>query len=195
MICSSHSLVAKAVHKCVLDNLGFNLTLTDVKFGCMKPDFFPKLIALPHYKEKSFKAIAQMIWELQNAKPTGLKEIRNFSMELGVVLHYISDYFCYAHNNKVLDRMPSHLFYEISLDIELRKYLSNALSDLHIDMNEEDHRNLNISIVEYIEGKHKQYMEDCHSLRNDVTYGMQACYITAISIVTAMMVNNMKEAA
>lgn len=196
MLIYSHSLIGKTVHKYILDNLGFNLSLADIKYGCMKPDFYPKLMAIPHYKNESFEVISQMILSLQKTKiPVSSKQINHFSMELGVILHYITDYFCYPHNNDHLDKISSHFIYEINLDKELRKYISVSSGILNINLYVEDHNNLKSSLIDFIEGKHKQYLESCPSMNNDIRYGLQACCVVALGIITSVILKSSQEVA
>lgn len=196
MLVYSHSLIGKTIYKYISHDFRINLSLVDIKNGCMKPDFYPKLMAIPHYKNESFEIISQMILSLQNTKlPVSPKQIRHFSNELGVILHFITDYFCYPHNNQVLDKLPAHLIYEINLHKELKKYISSSSEVLDINLNVEDYSNLNTSLIYFIEGKHKQYMEDNPSLLNDVIYGLQACCVVALGIITSVILKSSQEAA
>lgn len=196
MLVNSHSLIGKTIHKYVKDNLGFNLSAADLKYGCIKPDFHPKLIAISHYKSKSFDTIAQMIISLQNSKlPLSSKDVSHFSTELGVILHYIADYFCYAHNNKNIDKLPAHLFYEINLDRELKKYLSSTSGLLNEKFPLEACGAIENPLVAFIEERHKEYMKEHPSPLNDVIYGLQACCTTASGIVGAVILSAKREAA
>ncbi|MFL0268757.1 zinc dependent phospholipase C family protein [Candidatus Clostridium radicumherbarum] len=196
MLVYSHNLIGKTIHKYILDNLGFRLELRDLRYGCMKPDFAPKLIAIPHYKNESFEIISDMILALQNTPlPVNSKQLKHFSAELGVVLHYITDYFCYPHNNKRIDKMPVHFFYELNLDRELRKYVSSPLEVINNNLDLKAYNNINVSIIDFIELKHRQYMKECPSLLNDVVYGLQCCYVVAIGIINSLIIQGSHEAA
>ncbi|QGU95887.1 hypothetical protein GOM49_13000 [Clostridium bovifaecis] len=53
-------------------------------------------------------------------------------MELGIVVHYLTDYFCYPHNNKKYDFKPIHFIYENRLAYALRKINVEELSSTFI---------------------------------------------------------------
>jgi hypothetical protein len=162
----------------------------------MKPDFLPKLIAIPHYKNESFGIVSDMILALQNTPlPVNSKQLKHFSAELGVVLHYVTDYFCYPHNNESIDKMPLHFFYELNLDRELRKYLSSHLEVINNNLDFKAYNNKNVSLIDFIELKHRQYMKECPSLLNDVVYGLQCCYVVAIGIINSLITQGSQEAA
>lgn len=192
----SHNLIGKTIYKYIIDNLGFKLELKDLRYGCMKPDFSPKLIAIPHYKNESFGILTDMILALKNTSlPVNSKQLKHFSSELGVVLHYITDYFCYPHNNESIDKMPLHFFYELNLDRELRKFLSSPSEAISSNLDLKAYNDINVSLIDFIELKHKQYMKECPSLLNDVVYELQCCFVVATQIINSLKIQSSQEAA
>ena len=91
--------------------------------------------------------------------PESLNQVKFFSNELGVILHYLTDYFCSPHNDRLMDKMPAHFIYELNLDNELRKYLKTPNLLPVPNLINEDYANINISLIHYIEEKHNQYLK------------------------------------
>jgi hypothetical protein len=193
----SHLLIGRTVYNFILNNFGFKLNYNSLEIGCIKPDISTELINIPHYKEKSFDFIIEKINSLKEvALPESQRELKKFSCDLGIVLHYISDYFCYAHNDKLMDRMPQHFFYEMNLELELRKYLTkSSFKSMDIYLTKEDHNNLKKSLICYINEKHKQYTEEKSRVSNDIYYTLQVNHVVALQIITASIVKAFPEVA
>ena len=196
VLMQSHLLIAKTIHKLILDSYDIDLSLNDLKIGCIKPDFSPRLVNLPHYKNKSFQDISQMINALKSDKlPESFNKVNSFSNELGVILHYLTDYFCSPHNDRLMDKMPTHFIYELNLDYELRKYLK-ATNILTVpNLSSEDYANINISLIQYIDEKHNQYLKIKPSLSNDIQYILQVCSVAAIGIITSVIIRTYPKTA
>jgi hypothetical protein len=103
-------------------------------------------------------------------------------MEFGVILHYIADYFCYPHNNKLMNKMPNHILYEMNLELEIRKYLSKSFEPTDLNLTNYDYINLKKSLIHYIEEKHKKYLKEKPSIFNDIHYSLKVCSIVALNI-------------
>lgn len=69
----------------------------------------------PHYMQKSLKYVIEKIEELLSVK----KFNGYYSMQLGIVIHYLCDFFCNAHITGSVGNILKHLKYER----ELQRYL------------------------------------------------------------------------
>lgn len=86
-------------------------------YGCVKPDFSSLLVRHPHFYRISRKFIFKKMRKL-GRKKTGLnKKHKKFSEDLGIVLHYVADFFTSAHNRKP-NRLQEHIDYENQLDAD-----------------------------------------------------------------------------
>lgn len=186
LLANSHYTIGKTIHKYILDNVGVNLSLSDIRYGCIIPDFKPRFISIPHYKSKSFETVAQMILSLQNSNfYMSSKQMSSFSTDLGVILHYITDYFCYPHNDAKTDKMPYHIFYEIALNRELKKYLASPSWMMDMSLEAKGLSKYRTSVIDLIEEKHNQYLKETPSLLNDVIYGLQCCCMVASKVINS----------
>jgi hypothetical protein len=192
----SHLLIGKVIHEFILDNYGVNLNPVLLIYGCIKPDISPKLINIPHYKEKSFSIISNRINALQKTTlPKNQKEMTSFSMELGIIIHYITDYFCYAHNNKDTNKLSEHFIYEINLHSDLRKYLSKEFNTGSIGLSLDDKDALETSLVEYIQLKHECYLKEIPKTYVDVRYALEVNCVLALSIITSAIIKGYPQVA
>ena len=88
---------------------------------------------------------------------------KEFSRKLGMIMHYISDYFCRAHNTEYYRKnIVAHLKYEK----RLAKVMKKIKEDIVFERN-------SISLKEYIIGLNKEYVKQ-KSLQRDKEYTIKA---------------------
>ena len=166
---STHALYAKHVAEHILLVYGVKLKRYSLIYGAIKPDVSTIFAKYPHYINASLDNLCDTV-EMLIENIEGKKELesRAFARELGVILHYIADYFCRVHNNvngkKHLKNMK-HIWYEKSLHKVIKKYelehlREDATNDLEYDLKKIDM----ISFEDYIIYKHNRYMKDAGKL-------------------------------
>ena len=154
----------------MLDYRSFN-------YGNIIPDYDPRLISIPHYKEKSFERITAMI---EKAGTINAKQC--FSYEIGIINHYICDYFCQAHNYSEYDNYVRHLVYEKKLSneisrVNLQKYCPANINGKHFHGMESL-----IHLTDFINNRHIQYKNEKRKMLTDVAFCMEVT-TTAIAII------------
>lgn len=191
MFIPTHMLIANCVNKAIEDNNRFKLNSECFLYGNIKPDITPKFIAIPHYKDASFEYIMKMIASIEiQTLPTSAKQLKSFSVMLGVINHYLTDYFCYAHNNKSLDKFAPHMLYENKLAIkfystDLKRICNNSITAVS--------RNHNQYIRDYVEFKHYEYMNIKPSMNKDILYSVEVCaavsYLIVYNCINNVLIN------
>ncbi|MCX7694996.1 MAG: zinc dependent phospholipase C family protein [Caloramator sp.] len=173
MLSATHKLIGKSI----LNNIKqyHNIPINEEGFlsGCLKPDYSLPFFFIPHYKEKSFNFIIEMITELINYNFSNNKNTKNFYIKLGIVTHFLCDYFCHAHNNKKLDNMFLHLKYE--------RALHNLFEELSIDKisvyYSQNHNSLKVysldSLIDFINDMHQKYISTPPSMEKDIYYALE----------------------
>lgn len=115
-------------------------------YGCIKPDINNEDINSPHLFNESIDNLNKYCEKLI----TDNLSIKSFSMSLGVICHFICDYFCLYHNGEYkVNGVFQHLFYEIKLHykflillmlgkLKINRYIpfENTLIGIVIEMNE-----------------------------------------------------------
>lgn len=160
----THAIYAKKIAEHI--NLKYKIKLKkyNLIYGSVKPDvslFFSKY---PHYINESLNKLCDTVDVLiESTDNENEIETRAFSRELGVILHYVTDYFCRAHNDINGRKHPTnykHIAYEqqfqnkleiYELD-EIREKISNSLDD---DIN----KITKDSLESYIKKMHYKYMK------------------------------------
>lgn len=110
----THRFISQKVRKYIQEELGIKLDKNSFEYGSIKPDIVPRLRNIKHFSEDSIDFICDSIIDLKSKPFSDSRTfIKYFSVQLGVITHYISDYFCFAHNDpSLIDNLYKHLIYE-----------------------------------------------------------------------------------
>lgn len=121
----THVLISRTIYrklskKMVLDRKAFC-------YGNIKPDLSPQCLRNPHILENYLFIIQndsnRMLDLVRNAADYSNKE---FSTDLGVICHYICDFFCYCHiSQELYHKLLRHFLYEIRLHLTFCRLLAN----------------------------------------------------------------------
>ena len=96
----THALYAKHVAEHIFLVYGVKLKRYSLIYGAIKPDASTIFAKYPHYINLSLDNLCETVDDLiETIEGRNELETRAFARELGVVLHYISDYFCRVHND------------------------------------------------------------------------------------------------
>lgn len=89
-------------------------------YGNIYPDI-SKLSKAPHYMEESRSTMQLYMDKAQNTD-----DLKDLSFNLGVVCHYLCDYFCKVHGKSKVQTFK-HFLYEFELHFYIMKLLSDDL--------------------------------------------------------------------
>lgn len=182
MLTGTHIKLAKYIYHIFKEQYGINLSKKNLIYGSIKPDFMKNKV--PHYIDKSIDymdtEIERLIFDASNIG------IKSFSRRLGMIMHYISDYFCRAHNTSYYrNNMMEHLRYEkrLAKKMTMKKIKMNIENEIKID-----------TVKEFIMKLNKEYMKQ-KSLERDREYTVKAINILSKYIVEEIiMLRNLKVA-
>ncbi|MCX7950846.1 MAG: zinc dependent phospholipase C family protein [Clostridiales bacterium] len=189
MLSSTHRLIGASIISNLKENFNINIYEQHFLNGCVKPDYSIPLFFIPHYKEKSFDYIMQMVKDLTLFNFYQEKDLKLFYTNLGVITHFLCDYFCYAHNNKDLDPIFLHLKYEKQLhtvfqEISIDKFIISSM---------EKSISLEISslfqLQHFIDTKHQVYKSTPHFIEKDIYYAIEIATISTYFIINYLLEN------
>lgn len=151
-------------------------------YGSIKPDMVSKYKLTKHYRDESYEAIIEKINTLLNVQWDDIssnKGLCGFSQDLGVVCHFICDFFCVPHNERweFKHSMKAHLNYEKNLNKKAKCYTFNKFLKLKI--------NPNISIETFLKTIYVSYMKDksLDTYSKDLQYSYLICYLVVDAIL------------
>jgi hypothetical protein len=111
------------VYEHVLKRTNFKLDYQAFAYGNIKPDLDKSCISCWHTFEDSVDVINDYAEELIESKVS----VREFSEALGIICHFVCDYFCLHHGRRYWKRDPvAHGIYEVKLHAKFLKLYSSG---------------------------------------------------------------------
>ena len=157
-------------------------------WGNLKPDSVSKYKFKKHYFDESFTMIVNKIKFLASLSLDDIfirYSLRKFNQELGVICHFLCDYFCVPHYQRWEFKSPGavkdHVLYENDLNKFAKFY----------DIRREINTSLTCEeIRRYINNLQKEYADKI-SYETDIQYSTHICS-TIINLVLNEVVLNQK---
>ena len=181
MFTQTHRLIGATIGMVIRSQYPDRLDEKAFQYGCMIPDYNLRLVAIPHYKNKSFEFITGMIQKAKSI-PQTIIEKKRFSAELGIITHYISDYFCQAHNYPEYDNYLNHFVYEGKLykefnRINLQKFCPKPAGNNHPRLGSL------ADLPALINSRTLEYCNEKRQMRTDILFCMDVAATVALTMV------------
>ena len=172
---------------------GVHLNRIAFVYGNIAPDYAPHLLFPAHFGKVCTRAVDDIARELTELPLGGSGRVNaEYSKHLGIMCHFICDYFCFAHNKGFPGGIKQHSSYENRLDAYLRRCCvklfdkETASSVSFFDLEAKKDVPLSGSVyglMEDIEEQKSEYLSLCSALRNDLSFSFDACMRAIMSIV------------
>ncbi len=177
MIINTHLLMAHMVY----DNL-YNIGMSKVDkysflYGNIKPDFTKYLYSKPHRMKQSLNYVLREVSGLIYPKK---KNINEFSNSLGVINHFIADFFCSPHYHKPKFNLLTHMLYEFKLHLKIKSMGKKSLSLHDLDIQDLLNRDIN-HVINCLED---EYINSSPSIEKDIIIALKACTLANHYILT-----------
>ena len=150
-------------------------------WGSILPDCVPSFITTRHCMEDTFLHLKKQRHQLlQHYDP--IKGITSsFCRHLGVILHYVADYFTFPHNAFYNGNIKEHCQYEKVLKHRLRSYVGAVE---HKRKRAENSSFYTVeSICHFIQQEHANYTNSVHNVDNDCTFIVAVCHQIVDSVL------------
>lgn len=127
MLINTHKILANNILRQASNEKVFLLDKKKFVWGNLKPDCVSKYKFKKHFYDESIEMILEKINFLSTLT---VEEIyfsygrKKFSAELGVICHFICDFFCLAHNRRwrLKSAFKKHMMYEQELNKIAKRY-------------------------------------------------------------------------
>lgn len=190
----SHIRMSLLIKEAVERKLDIKLDTAGFMFGNIKPDYSSYFVTIPHFKDNAMDFVTS---EINNLMQCRIKKhgrcTKKFSERLGVITHYLSDFFCYAHSNEFGGNLLKHYIYES----ELSKYSKMNLKELRL-FSYSRYLSCNTDykpICNSINELYGKYELKKPSYARDLIYALRICISLSISIIANCMSEEIKMAA
>lgn len=96
-------------------------------FGNLKPDLKGEYLTKRHYPSLMFEEVMQRIRDFAARFQIGESNSAKLSEELGVICHYITDFFSYPHNDDIFEHgLLAHYIYEKQTGFTIRRRIDEV---------------------------------------------------------------------
>lgn len=188
MMMNTHKALAQEYIKNIDYNKTFLINTSNFIWGNLKPDSISKYKFKKHYFDESFDMIVDKILFLSSLSIDDIYlrySLKKFNQELGVICHFLTDYFCIPHFQrwefKSPNAMKDHILYENDLNKFTKTY--KAKKEINTDIKLD-------KIREYILKLQEDYNGSI-SYQNDILYASHICN-TIINLVLEEIILNQK---
>lgn len=185
MMANTHLMIARNVYYNLDDNGKKVVSYNSFLYGNVKPDMVSKYKLKKHYMDESFDMVIDKIKILSALSDNELNKMSSvvrFSQELGVICHFLCDFFCIPHSERweFKHSMTKHVIYEKKLAATAKKF---TLSDEKVKVF--GYHN----VEEFIKNNHKLY-EKSQSYENDLIFSNYICLSIVQYIMDSIEFNN-----
>ena len=157
-------------------------------WGNIKPDCTSKYKFKKHYYKESIDMIMEKIEFLSGLSVSDIYfdyGKGKFSEEIGVVCHFLCDYFCLPHNKRweFKNAMKKHMQYENGLAKFIKEFENSNYIDSNLSVND---------IREFIDVNLERY-EDKIGYRNDLNFAYYVCNSILNTMLNTIFMNEYNE--
>ena len=144
------------------------------RFGSLEPDLVPSFITTKHRIDLTFHKLEKKINKVIDEYDKNKGMTIGLSKDLGVITHYIADYFTYPHNSHYPGNIKDHCHYENHLKHGLRAYIRSGEA-VFGGAGYKRSFSTTDEMLEYIQEAHEEYMKQPGSVENDCKYITTVC--------------------
>ena len=190
----NHLVISIRIKNAIEGQLPVKLKTFSFMYGSIKPDISKEFNNIPHYRNASHEYLDDEIKNiLLSDNPIFRECSSDFSQRLGVLTHYLSDFFCFAHSEKFSGGIIKHSIYEMKLmaycAVKFRKvYCPKNYRSLSSEQNSTE-------ICEFIDELHDEYSDAVRkpSVADDMTFTHEACIALCLSILSSCIAEEHSE--
>lgn len=149
--------------------------------GSIWPDCRPSFVTTPHKFSVTYGDIEKQLSKfVANYNPENGMDMRHCA-KLGVIIHYIADYFTFPHNDHYKGNVKDHCYYERDLKHEMKAFLATKEA--------EDVKNHVVAydsveeLSSYICSIHNCYTKLAHTVQEDIRYIVHVCTTVVKSVL------------
>ena len=187
MFVNTHLLIGKSIVENINENKSFFISDKNFIYGNIKPDISSKYVLQKHYLEESLEMIFTKVEYLCTLNLDCISKyfsISKFSQELGVICHFLCDFFCVPHSRRweMTHSMNKHITYEKELSIVAKETDLRKFKGDNIEAN---------SFREFFNSIYLEYQSKTE-YNNDLLFSNYVCNSVVNYILDAVLSNTAK---
>lgn len=180
----SHVFISKIVHNEISKIFPIIVSRKFFRAGNVLADYSPLVWTHPHYYTVSWNYISKFIDRVCSlgSDEDAIDPDKLLSFQLGVICHYITDFFCRAHIGSGIGPKREHLQYEDFLD-NYRNSVSAELEKTNWLGNFEPYESTD-AIIETLKKNVEEYRVLPASPARDISMAIDNCIKVMVSIIS-----------
>lgn len=175
MIIQTHLKISKLLYKQYTKQYNIKLHKGSFMYGNIKPDICLEYSKYPHSVDGTLSIVSKLSEEISECK----ENTKYISKNLGMIIHYVCDYFCLYHSRDYISKsIIKHFIYELRLHFILMRLLLINKTDFNCEKIVPD-KNIQIIIFD----EQTKYFEKEKSMEKDLTYAISTAGLVLQSII------------
>lgn len=142
--------------------------------GSILPDCVPSFITRRHCIDETFSILKKELKLLLEDYNYNKGITAYFCRHLGIILHYVADYFTYPHNSFYSGNIREHCSYEKEMKFYMRAYVKSK-DAMHTRSKELSYHSVD-AICHHIMNIHKRYEQQVQNIELDCEYIISLCH-------------------
>ncbi|HWQ79000.1 MAG TPA: zinc dependent phospholipase C family protein [Anaerovoracaceae bacterium] len=164
----THIMISKALYRQLSQRM--ELDPKAFSYGNIKPDLSPKCLRDPHLLENYLLIVSNDSNRLIGENP----ELKQFSTDLGVICHYICDFFCFCHlDSRIYHRLLFHFIYELRLHLAFCSMRAKNKICFRLIRRIPKGKSIASIVMEL----RKEYMTKQKTFQRDIEYALMASFL------------------
>lgn len=179
MLTNTHILIGQRVHDNVQKLLNIRLNKNNFIYGNIKPDLVYRLSSKPHCMKGSLYFV---IDEMNRLLSTDGMDLEQFSMDLGVITHFLSDFFCSPHYHRYeqFNGIIRHMNYEYKLHKDFKRLERYGLLNLPRLKIDSFNKGTIVETILYLEDTYKKRNAN---IENDIYYALRVSTLASMHVL------------
>lgn len=186
MFMQTHLKLARVIYQTVQKDQPDVLDYASFLVGNVLPDFDRRMLPFPHFKDQSFGYLVDFIQQYRGI-PADNREMYRFSCDMGMIAHFICDYFCQAHNYSEYENLWHHILYETQMINAVASIPVDKLAEMSSRVREPVRVESVWQLPDFIDFSHQQYKKEERDINTDIVCSLKA----AATVITTTINYNL----
>lgn len=187
MMMNNHKMIADYILNNMREDRLHLINRKRFIWGNIKPDCASRYKFKKHYYDESIDMILEMIDRLSSLTVTDImndSSVGKFSGVLGVVCHFLTDYYCLPHYERweFKNSMKPHVLYERELSKVSKNYEINVIKNNRLNRG---------NVKQFIEETLELYRFE-ESYENDLNFAYYVCTNVVNMIIESVVANEQR---
>ncbi|ERJ12114.1 zinc dependent phospholipase C family protein [Haloplasma contractile] len=176
----THKRIAKYVHNEINKSYKIELDLKYFTFGNIRPDIDPRLVKKIHRLKGSLDYVVS---EIERVIETDYTSMKKFSMDLGIIMHFLSDFFCAVHYHEDTTGLIT-LYRHLKYEGKLKKDFPVLAKNTNIILTYSDlYRVKKTGIRETIMQHEQSYSKLAPRIENDIYFVLKITKLISLYVI------------